>query len=263
MVGLSYPTINPIFRSMSTRRASQRGRRSTPPKESLLVKLLGNFLDPIDALSATFFSILFALLFTLSYGILLYNGVIDASFSSGYGTELFLAILGAVTIWGAIDGVMYALTAVFQREERHRLLQYLQTAEKEETAVDAIADELDFILEPITNDDQRYALYHDILTHLRQAEPQEVGLQREDVVGALASLLVSVLVVLPSLTPLLLLPENTAQAIQISNIISIIVIFGTGYNWGKYTETNPWKTGLILAFVCLCLVLVAILIGGY
>ena len=248
---------------MSTRRPSQRRRHDTPPKESLLFKLLGNFLDPIDALSATFFSILFALLFTLSYGILLYNGVIDASFSSGYGTELFFAILGAVTIWGAIDGVMYTLTAVFQREERHRLLHCLQTADKEETAVDAIADELDFILEPITNDDQRDALYHDILAHLRQAEPQEAGLQRGDVVGALTSVLVSVVVVLPSLMPLLLLPQNTALAIRISNIISVFVIFGTGYSWGKHADANPWKTGLILASVCLSLVLVAIFIGGY
>ena len=247
---------------MSTRRPSDRRRRSTPPKESLLVKLLGNFLDPIDALSATFFSILFALLFTLSYGILLYNGVIDASFSSGYGTELFFAIWGAVAIWGAIDGVMYTLTEAFQRGERHRLLQCVQGADEEETAVSAIADELDFILEPITNDDQRYNLYHDILAHLHQAEPQEAGLRREDVLGGLTSVLVSVIVVLPSLMPLLLL-ENTALAIRISNIISVFVIFGTGYSWGKHTDANPWKTGLILASVCLSLVLMAILIGGY
>ncbi|NJN53961.1 MAG: hypothetical protein HC804_03905 [Anaerolineae bacterium] len=120
---------------------------------------------------------------------------------------MFFAILGVIAIWGAIDGVMYALTEVFQRGERHRLLQYVQTADKEETAVDAIADELDFILEPITNEDQRYNLYHDILAHLRQAEPQDVGLQREDVVGGLTSVLVSVIVVLPSLMPLLLLPK--------------------------------------------------------
>ncbi len=247
---------------MSIRRPSQRRRRSTPPKEGVLVKLLGDYLDPIDALSATFFSILFALLFTLSYGLLLNSGVIDPSFSSGYGTELFFTILGAVTVWGAIDGVMHALTALFQRGERHRLLQYVQAADEEETAVSAIADELDFVLEPITNDDQRYNLYHDILAHLRQAEPQEVGLQREDVVGGLTSVLVSVVVVLPSLMPLLLL-ENTALAIRISNIISVFVIFGTGYSWGKHTDTNPWKTGLILASVCLSLVLMAILIGGY
>ena len=247
---------------MSRRRPSQRRRRSTPPQESLLVKLLGDYLDPIDALSATFFSILFALLFTLSYGILIYRGVIDSFFSSGYGTELFFAILGAVAIWGAIDGVMYALTELFQRGERHRLLYYVQAAVEEETAVDAIADEFDVILEPITNEDHRYTLYHEILAHLRQAEPQEVSLQREDVVGALTSVLVSVVVVLPSLMPLLLLPQNTALAIRISNIISVFVIFGTGYSWGVHTDTNPWKTGLLLASVCLTMVLFAVLLGG-
>ncbi len=247
---------------MSTRRPSLRRRRSEPPQESLLVKLLGDYLDPIDALSAAFFSIFFALLFTLSYGILIYRDVIDFSFSSGYGTELFFAILGAVTIWGAIDGVMFALTELFQRGERHRLLHYVQTAVNEEIAVDAIADEFDFILEPITNKDQRYTLYHDILAHLRQAEPQEVDLQRADVVGALTSVLVSIVVVLPSLMPLLLLPQNTALAIRISNIISVFVIFGTGYGWGVHTEANPWKTGLLLASVCLTMVLVAVLLGG-
>lgn len=248
---------------MTARRLPHWHRRSAPPKEGLLVRLLGNFLDPIDVLSAAFFSILFALLFTLSYGILIFSGVIDPSFSSGYGTDLFFTILGAVTIWGAIDGVMYVLTAVFQRKERHRLLQYIQAADKDERAVDAIADELDFVLEPITNDEQRIHLYYDILAYLRQAEPQEVGLQREDVVGALTSVLVSVLIVLPSLSPLLLLPENTALAIQISNILSVFVIYITGYGWGQYTGANPWKTGLILASVCLSLVLAAIFIGGY
>ena len=84
----------------------------------------------------------------------------------------------------------------------------------------------------------------------------------QDVVGALTSVLVSIVVVLPSLMPLLLLPQNTALAIRISNIISVFVIFGTGYGWGVHTDTNPWKTGLLLASVCLTMVLVAVLLGG-
>jgi len=208
---------------------------------------LGAYLDPIDALFTIFFSILFALLFTLSYGILIYRGVIDSSFSSGYGQELFVAILGAVTAWGIIDGVLYALSEVFARGERHRLLQYVQSSDSEEMAVAAIADELDFILEPISSEDQRHALYHDILGYLSEAEPQAVGLQREDVVGAL---------------PLLMLPDNTALAIRISNIVSFLVIFATGYSWGIHTDTNPWKIGLLLASVCLAMVLVAMLLGG-
>ena len=247
---------------MFRERQRQRRRPSTPPKESILSSVLGEFLDPIDALSTIFFSILFALLFTLSYAILIYRGAIGSNLSSGYGQELFLANLGAVTAWGIIDGVLYVLAEVFARRERYRLLQYVQTSDSEEEAATAIADELDFILEPITSDEQRHALYHDMLAYLSRAEPQVIGLQRDDMIGAVAGVLLSVVAVLPSLLPLLLVPDNFALAIRISNVVSFLVIFATGYSWGIHTDTNPWKTGLLLASICLAMVLVAMLLGG-
>ena len=247
---------------MFRERHRQRRRPSGPPKESILSNVLGEFLDPIDALFTIFFSILFVLLFTLSYGLLIYHGVISSSFANGYGQELFVTILGAVTAWGIIDGVLYVLGGVLAWSERYRLLQYVQTSVSEEEAATAISYELDFILEPITSDEQRHALYHDIRAYLSQAEPQAVGLQREDVVGGVATVLLSVVAVLPSLLPLLLLPDNTALAIRISNIVSFFVIFATGYSWGLHTDTNPWKVGLLLSSVCLAMVLVAMLLGG-
>lgn len=170
--------------------------------------------------------------------------------------------MGAVTAWGIIDGVLYVLGGVLARSERYRLLQYVQTSDSEEEAATAIAYELDFILEPITSDEQRHALYHDIRAYLSQAEPQTVGIQREDVLGGVATVLLSVVVVLPSLLPLLLLPDNTALAIRISNVVSFLVIFAAGYSWGLHTDTNPWKVGLLLSSVCLAMVLVAMLLGG-
>lgn len=83
---------------MFTERYRQRRRPSAPPKESILSNVIGEFLDPIDAVFIIFFSILFALLFTLSYGILIRHGVISPSFTHGYGQELFVTIVGAVLI---------------------------------------------------------------------------------------------------------------------------------------------------------------------
>ncbi|GKT10623.1 hypothetical protein DSTSK_39280 [Desulforhabdus sp. TSK] len=246
---------------MFKERHRQLRRPGTPPKETILSNVLGEFLDPIDALFTIFFSILFALLFTLSYGILIYHGVIPSSFAGGYGQELFVTILGAVTAWGIIDGVLYVLGESLARRERYRLLQYVQTSDSEEEAAGAIASELDFILEPITSDEQRHALYHDIRVYLSQAEPQAIGIQRKDVVGAVATVLLSVAAVLPSLLPLLL-PDNTVMAIHISNVVSFIVIFAAGYGWGLHTDANPWKIGLLLSSVCLAMVLVAMLLGG-
>lgn len=247
---------------MSTRRHSQRRRFSSPPKEGFLTNVLGHYLDPIDALFAVFFSILIALLFTLSYAILISRGLIESAFSREYGRELSVAILGVVTVWAVIDGVVYVLGEVLTRRERYRLLQYVQTSSTDESAIEAIADELDFILEPITTDEQRYALYADIRDHLAQAEPRAVGLQREDVTGAVVFVLVSIAAIVPSLLPLLLLPDNTTLALCISNVFSLLVIFATGYSWGIHTESGPWKTGLLLASICLVLVLFAIALGG-
>jgi hypothetical protein len=247
---------------MFTEKHRQRRRPSTRPEEGVLSNVVGGFLDPIDALFTIFYSILFALLFTLSYGVLIYRGVISSSFASGYAQGLFFTILGAVAAWGIIDGVLYVLGGVLERRERYRLLLYVQASKKEEEAAIAIAYELDSILQPITSDEQRHALYRDIRAYLNQAEPQAVGLKREDVVGGVATLLLSVVAVLPSLLPLLLLPDNTSLAIRISSLVSLIVIFAAGYSWGRHTETNPWKTGFIFSSVCLAMVLVAMLLGG-
>ena len=73
----------------------------------------------------------------------------------------------------------------------------------------------------------------------------------------MAAILLSVAAVLPSLLPLLLVPDNIALAIRISNVASFLVIFAAGYSWGIHTDTNPWKTGLLLASICLAMVLVA------
>ncbi|NGP54693.1 hypothetical protein [Thioalkalivibrio sp. XN8] len=247
---------------MFRERRRQRRRPVTPPKETILSNVLGEFLEPIDALFTIFYSVLFALIFTLSYSVLIYHGVISSSFAGGYGQELFVAILGAVTAWGIIDGVVYVLGEHLPRRERYRLLRYVQSTASEEEAAAAIAYELDFILAPITSDEQRRSLYHEINGYLSQAEPQAIGIQRQDLVGAAATALLSVVAVLPSLLPLLLLPDDTALAIRISNVVSFAVMFAAGYGWGLHTDTNPWKIGLLLSSVGLAMVLVAMLLGG-
>jgi hypothetical protein len=60
----------------------QRRRQRTRPKETFLSSIVGEFIDPIDALLTIFYSILFALLFTLSYSVLIYRGVAASCRSS-------------------------------------------------------------------------------------------------------------------------------------------------------------------------------------
>lgn len=243
---------------MGARRTNRTRLRPKPdkPKEGFLAHLL----DPIDRLAETIYSVLILLTFTLAFRIFHLGS--GEAVTSEYVNELLLGALLAIVAWGVIDGIVYVLTSVFERGEKHRILLYIESADTVDEATEAVADELDFILEPITSASQRRALYAEILDHLHDSRPQPVRLKREDLTGGVASVLVAILAVLPSLIPFALFPNNPATAIRISNIISFLVLFYSGYEWGKYTGTNPWKTGLLLLAVGGILVAIAIPFGG-
>lgn len=239
-----------------TARVHSRVRRRAKPQEGFL----SNLLDPIDRLAETIYSVLILLTFTLAFRI--FRLTPGEMVSAEYVTELLLAAILATIAWGVIDGIVYILTEVLERGEKHRILWYIQSADTEQEAAGAIADELDFILEPITGESQRANLYKDVLDHLHDSEPQPVKLKREDLIGALACVLVAIIAVLPSLAPFALFRNDYALAIRASNVVSFGVLFYAGYEWGRYTGTNPWKIGLVLVLVGVLLVAIAIPFGG-
>jgi VIT1/CCC1 family predicted Fe2+/Mn2+ transporter len=236
-------------------RVHSRIRRRQKPREGFLAHLL----DPIDTLSEVIFSVLILLTFTLAFRIFMLDG---QHVTQDYVNDLVWAALGATIAWGVIDGIMYALFEVLGRSERRRLLWHIQAAHTPDEAVAAIADEFDYMLEPITGEEQRRTLYQDILDHLQDSEPRAVGLKREDLTGGLASVLVAVLAVTPSFVPFFIFYNDYALAIRLSNVVSFVVLFAAGYEWGRYTGVKPWKTGLLVMGVGALLVGIAIPLGG-
>lgn len=98
--------------------------------------------------------------------------------------------------------------------------------------------------------------------HLREGKPQPVTLTHDNVIGGFGSVLVAVIAVLPSFAPFLLFYKNPALAIRLSNVVSFVMLFIYGYQWGQHTGASPWKTGLLLAAVGAVMVLIAIPLGG-
>jgi hypothetical protein len=210
---------------MSTRSPSRSKLRSKP-KEGFLERLL----DPIDRLSETIYSILILLTFTFAFRIFRLGPNPDQVPSADYVNDLLIGALGATLAWGLIDGVIYAMRSVFERGEKHRLLKRIQSAATDDEKTDS--------------------------------QPQPVQLTRDDLAGALGSVLVAVIAVTPSLVPLVLFRDNYSLAIRFSNIISFIVLFYTGYRWGQYSGSSPWKTGLFLAVTGAAMMLIALPLGG-
>jgi len=226
------------------------------------IEYLGGLIDPIDRLSETIFSVLIGLLYVLAFRFITLSSTPGQSISDENVNELLVGVISAVVAWGLIDGIMYALLSVFGRGERHRLLIDIQAARTEQEAMEVIADDMDYLLEPITGEDERKALYRSILTHLKNSKPRKYGLKGEDITGVLGHVLVAILSVIPSLIPFVVLRHDYDLAIRVSILISFIVLYVTGSRWASYTGANPWKTGLLIISIAAALVLIAILLGG-
>ncbi len=223
---------------------------------------LESLIDPIDWLSETTFSIFIFLTFTLAYWVISLSGVPKEYISPEEVNELLIGALSAVVAWGLIDGIMYALFSVFARGERHRLLDDVQAARTNEEAMEIIAEDMDYLLEPIIGEEERKVLYGNILSHLQKSTPRSIGLKREDFSVVLGHVLVAILAVIPSTIPFLVLRHDFAVALRISIIVSFVMLFIAGFRWGRYTGASPWKTGLLLMSVAVALVVVALLLGG-
>ena len=233
-------------------------RYRTKPESAFLE----DWIDPIDRLTESLFSILILLTFTMTAWIIGLSGTGEHTLDSRNIVDLAIAALVTITAYGVIDGVIYVLLTMFGRGESHRLLQSVQAADSQQEAVDVIADNLDYILEPITGEQERQQLYHHILVQLRNSQPREIGLKREDITAGLAHVLVAVLVITPSLLPLVFMRQDPERAILVSNFLSLFLLFFVGYRWGKYTGANPWKTGLIIFSVITALVLFLFWLGS-
>lgn len=242
---------------MSARTPSRRRTRPVPD-----TSLLGRLIDPLDRLSQTIYSVLVILTFTLAFRIFNLGGDPTQMIDAEYVNDLLIAALGATLAWGLIDGLMYALMEVFQRGERHRLLSAIQAAESEQEGVAVVAEELDYVLEPISGEAERRKLYASVYAQLRSGQPKPVGFKRDDLRGALGSFLTTLIAVLPSLAPFLVLQHDYALAIRASNVVSFIVLFIAGYGWGRHTGANPWRTGLLVTAVGAVTVAIAIPLGG-
>lgn len=230
----------------------------TTAKESFLAR----FLDPVDRLVEGIYSVLIVLTFTLAFDVYQAQTSAGKSFMSAVVLQLFLASLGCAVAWGLIDGVMYVLTSMFQRGEKHRLAVAVRGATDEEAAVALLAAQLDDTYADIASEQERAAYYRSLYTKLQSTVPHSVGFKKEDFAGALGVLLVAVLAALPVVLPLLLASVNSTLALRLSNFAAVAMLYWMGHSWGRHVGSVPWKIGLGLLLIGVVMVSVAIPLGG-
>jgi hypothetical protein len=237
-------------------------RHKKPLKRFFSAGILESLIDPIDWLSETTFSLLIFLSYTMAFWLGGLSGVLPLSVSSNEVNELLIAALVSSLAWGMIDGILYVVFVVFERDGRLRLLEEVQAAKTNQEALQILAEDMDYLLEPIIDGEERKAVYENLLPYFQKSKPHNIGLKREDINVLLGHMVVAILAVIPSAIPFLVLRNDFTLALRISTIVSFVMLFIAGFRWGSYTGVSPWKTGLLLTSAASVVVGIILLLGG-
>jgi hypothetical protein len=213
------------------------------------------YLDPASHMGEILFGLIMTLTFTLAAGI-----VIEEEGRAG-AREMLLGILGCNLAWGIIDGVLYVLGQVFERGRIRRIGFHLRGATSAEDARRMVAEELDEVLEPMTDEPARRSLYDSIVERVRRVPAAPNPVTREDVLGGLAAGWVVFACSFPAVLPFLFL-DDPRLALRISNAILIGLLFFVGWRAARHTLARPWLAGLAFMLVGVLLVALAIPLGG-
>jgi hypothetical protein len=206
-------------------------------------------LDPISRASEVLFGLIMVLTFTLSLG------------ATEAGREdvrvMLLGALGCNLAWAIIDAILYLMGAHGERVLGARTIEAIRNAPPPE-AYRLILEHLPKALVPaLTAADLERMRVHLLSV---PSDCADTGTGHDNYLGAIAVFLLVFASVLPVMVPFLLF-EGVQTALRVSNGIAIILLFLTGFAFGKESG-HPWRAGLSMVAVGLLLVAVALVLGG-
>jgi hypothetical protein len=210
------------------------------------------YLDPAGRLGEVVFGLIMALGFT---------GAVRLGQQEAASRALFIGILGCNIAWAIVDGVMYVLTALFERGRQARLVRDIRTAASEPAALQLIRAELDGWLAALLAPDEHERLQRTVLAAAGRARPDWPRLSRDDLLGGVAVALVILLATLPIVVPYLLI-RNAGVAVRLSNLIALSELFLVGAWWARVVGGHSLRIASGLTLVGVLLVLITIGLGG-
>jgi VIT1/CCC1 family predicted Fe2+/Mn2+ transporter len=208
-------------------------------------------LEPYERVSEVLFGLIMVLTFTGSLSI--------AEAGDGDVRTMLIGALGCNLAWGIIDGIFYLMACLSEKGSGIRALRALRKTADPEAAHRVIASELPPIV-AATLGPADYESLRQKLIRLPEP-PLHPGLGRKELLGAVAVFMWVFLVTLPVAVPFMFM-DDLGQAMRVSNVIAIGLLFLSGYAFGHIAEYRPWLTGLSMVALGSVLVAIAIALGG-
>ena len=216
-----------------------------------LAKRSKRVLEPIERISEVLFGLIMVLTFTCSFSV--------AESGRAEIRSMLLGALGCNLVWGIIDAIMYLMGRLADKARSLTTLRAVRKAASPEKAQRIIADtllpELAATLGPTE--------FEGIRLHLTQLPepPTHPRLNRTDWRGAVGVFLLVVVCTFPLVVPFIVM-QNAMRAQRVSNAIAIVMLFITGYAFGRCTGYHPRGMGIAMVVLGSLLVGLAILLGG-
>jgi VIT1/CCC1 family predicted Fe2+/Mn2+ transporter len=138
-------------------------------------------------------------------------------------------------------------------------LRAVRKAADSEEAQRLIADALPSVVASVLQPAELEAM-HERLKQLPEP-PEQAQLRKDDWLGAFGVLLLVFLSTFPVVIPFIFL-RNAGPALRVSNVVAIVMLFLTGYAFGRLTGRHPWLVGVSMVVLGSILVGITMALGG-
>lgn len=208
-------------------------------------------LDPMDRISEVLFALIMVLTFTCSFSI--------AGAGREEVRELLIGALGCNLAWGLIDAGFYLMGSFSTAGQGILKLKALTQAATQSEAHRIIAAALPPVLARALSSEELEQM-HKKLKRVSNL-PVRPRLKKKDWLGALGIFLIVVLATLPVLVPFVVI-SNARPALRVSNGVAIVMLFLTGYAFGRHTGHRPARMGIAMVVLGGVMVAITISLGG-
>ena len=208
-------------------------------------------LSTVDRMSEILFGLIMALSFTCTISV--------ATADGAEVRDMLIGAIGCNLAWGLVDAIMFLLTGLAERGRGKIILHFVRKTKEEEKAREFIADSLPPIvssaLDTETLENMRKSLLRIPESSLR------VRLTMTDLKMALGIFLLVFVSTFPVALPFTFI-KDVHQALRISNVVAITLMFIAGWLLAKYSGYNKWLMGVGMILLGVVLVGLTIVLGG-
>ena len=208
-------------------------------------------LNTEDRISEILFGVIMTLTFTCTYSVLKPDGTTVKDMLHG--------AIGSTVAWGIVDAVMYLVMLLTDRNREFAFLNFVQKSKNKEKANQVIVNGLPAAIARVLPPEEIESLRQKLLLIPAPAAYQHLTFK--DCKAAVLIFLIVIFSTFPVVIPFLFFEEAT-QAMRVSNLVAILMMFGCGWSLGQYAGRKSLSTGMMMSLIGIILVLTTILLGG-